>query len=337
VSTLNVRPIRLRDLTHVRDLDADFIPLDLPRGRLDSQITELLSVVPGIRRTRRSFVVADEHRVLGLMELRADPVNHRWIITRAALRTRLSGDETGEMAVRAMGELADHSARVAGSTGAKRVHVGLPEGCPALDGLEASGFEAYARETVYLGCSVEAKRSKLVRPQESSDAWLIHQLYHLLVPRPVQYAEALTSSFWDVPRRSPTRTHGFVVEDGLELIAYGRVWSGVGQHIVRVMTQPDALDVLEPLIQDIAARSGFSRSDRVLVFVPDYLQEYSTTLEGLGFQPVARQVRLVKYTAVPQRVRLKAAERAMVSVPERVPARTPTYLVWKNSDSDVIR
>lgn len=325
LSGIDVRPIKLHDLVRMGSMRTDVLAPDQSLGRLGRRMADPLSALPVSRRVRKSFVATVEGRPVGLIDLVSDPQNHRWVISRIATSRSLTPDRVAERDA-VWRELAIQAIRAAGAARAKRVHACVPEQCPAEDALEETGFSAYAQDTVLMAQRLPSeRRTGVARKQESSDVWSIHQLYHSVTPRSVQYAEALTSNFWDhvLPGQSPAR--GYVIEDGFEIVAHCRVTAVSDRPVLHVMVQHDALKLLEPLVADVLADISRGHQGEVVLIVPDYLQEYLAPLRGLGFEQSGRQTRLVKYTVVPRRMHVRGLEELAREVPERAVAGTPSF------------
>lgn len=303
---------------------ADLVAPDLSPSRLGQRIADPLSALPVSRRVRKSFVASMNGEPVGLIDLISDPQNHRWVISRIATSRSLYGEhDSARDAV--WRELAIQAIRSAGAARAKRVHATVPDGCPVAECLEETGFSAYAQDTVLMAHRLPSeKRTGVARRQEPSDVWSIHQLYHSVTPRSVQYAEALTSNFWDtvLPGQAPARA--YVIEDGFEIVAHCRVTGISGRPVLHVMVQQDAMEMLEPLVADVLADISRGSKEEVTLIVPDYLQEYLTPLRHLGFEQAGRQTRYVKYTVVPRRMHVRGLEELAREVPERAVAGTPT-------------
>jgi hypothetical protein len=323
-SGIQVRPIRISDLVRLRSMRTDAVMPDQAHGPLGQRMADPWSAMPVSRRSRRSFVAFLDGHAVGLVDLIADPTNHRWVLSRVLTCRQIPADGASGDREQVWHELVLQAIRAAGAARAKRIHAILDEESPVLPALHSVGFTDYAQDTVLTAHSLPEHLIKdIVRRQDPSDVWAIHQLYHSVTPRPVQYAEALTSNFWTrvVPGQQPAR--GYVVEDGLEIVAHCRVTFGLEGPVIHAMTRSDALELLLPMVQDVAHDVG-SNGGRLMVVVPDYLQEYIAPLESLGFVPERRQTRMVKYTVVARRVQFRGVEEFVREVPERVAAGTPS-------------
>lgn len=332
---ITVRPIRLHDLFRLRGVRAEAESLDQPLGRVSQRIADPKAALPVSCRAHKAFVALTDGSPAAVVDLRADPANHRWILTRVAT-SRHSTDVDDHRREMIWRELLIHSIRAAGAARAKRIHAAFSESSPVIPALLDTGFSMYARETVLMARRLPSGVGDgMTRQQESSDVWSIHQLYHSVTPRPVQYAEALTSNFWDGAVPGLVSARGYVIESGFEIAAHCRVTSVAGRHIMNAMVHPDARDLLKPLLSDVIDDIAPARADQIVICVPDYLQEYIAPLEELGFESIDRQCRTVKYTVVPRRIPAHSVEQRARELPERVAAGTPTfYLAGEQSPRD---
>jgi hypothetical protein len=326
VSVIDVRSIRAQDLLRLPTVRTRAASLDQSPGVLGHKMIDPRSVFPFSNREHKSFVAFKDGRAVGLADLLADARNHRWVLTRVALSK--SADQLSETDQSRIWEaLLTHAIRAAGASRATRIHATFPECSIIVPALQDTGFTVYARETLLMARGVPlADGSETdARRQESTDAWSVHQLYHSVTPRPVQYAEALTSNFWDAGIPSPVPARGYVIEHGFEIVAYCRVVSADQRHMLQPIVETHGLDLLTTLVRDVLADISPMSDESVFVSVPDYLQEYLEPLEALGFEPAGRQLRMVKYTVVPRRMQLRALDQIAKELPERAVAGTSTF------------
>lgn len=336
VPRIDVRPIRIRDLLRLRSMRADALMPDQSNGPLGQRMPDPWAVLPGSRRTRRSFVAFVDGSAAGLVDLIADPANHRWVLSRVLTSRNVPSDEREFGRERVWQEMMLQAIRSAGLARIKRIHAVLDDEAPIIESLIQTGFSQYAQDTVMTSPMLSSDGpTGLIRRQDPSDVWAIHQLYHSVTPRPVQYSEALTSNYWSrvVPGQQASR--GYVVEDGLEVVAHCRVTFGRNGPTMNVMVAPDALELVCPVVQEVAADVGRQNNGRYSVVVPDYLQEYGGQLAILGFEPSRRQTRLVKHTVVARRMQFRGVEELVKDSPERVAAGSPGlyYVPAGRSDS----
>lgn len=322
----SVRPFGIRDLPVLRGARQIHVPLSYPEIALYSPLSDMLSVLPYGRRYSRVFLALEGDEIRGLVQLRPEPREYRWVVT--GLAATESGAESGDdRRVEIWNHLLRYSAFAAGLAGAKRVQAAAPVDGPASQALHRAGFTTYAQQTLMLahGLRRPEPQDEVVREQEPSDAWSIHHLYHLATPRAVQYAEAFSSNHWDVRRRLNARVRGFLIERRQVVVAYAQITRKGRLCAMEVMVQPDDLELLAPLVWQSCQLAGVDGRCTVWVSVPDYHQEYLAPLEGLGFQEVGRQALMVRYTAVPACVPEAKRIPVVTEITERLPARAPSF------------
>ncbi|MEX2425257.1 MAG: hypothetical protein WD401_00700 [Thermomicrobiaceae bacterium] len=334
-SEIDVRPIRVQDLIRLRSMRTDAIMPDLAQAPLGHRFADPLSVLPISRRARKSFVAFHGGRPAGLMDLIADPENHRWIFSRLLTCQHLSFDEHAGTRESVWSELVLQAIRAAGAARAKRIHAILDEDSAVLPVMQSAGFAEFAQDALLMAQLLpKLEPAGIVRRQDASDVWAIHQLYHQVTPRPVQYAEAFTSNYWGLSIPGQQAARGYVVEDGFEIIAHCRVTFGCEGPILHVMVRPDANELLAPVVRDVLNDLAPNAKRPVSIIVPDYLQEYTEALVGLGFDLQRRQTRLVKYTVVARRMQFSSLEEFAREVPERVAAGTPSMYLAPTAAND---
>ncbi len=236
---------------------------------------------------------------------------------------------------RVWSELLGYSARVAGHSGAKRVHATVPVDTIAQHAMIRAGFSVYGHQTVLLAHELHAPDAEelLVREREPSDAWSIHHLYHLTTPRPVQYAEALTSNHWDARRALNAETRGFVMECEGTLAGYCQVTHRKDCYVLEVIMAPDKSRLLSSLIRQANQLADVGDNSEVWISVPDYHREFIPSLEEMGFEEQTRQALMVRYTMVPVNGHQSRWVHAVTDVIERLPARTPVVTRWERDSA----
>lgn len=330
MATLLIRPIRIRDLASLRHLGQIRVSLAAQQALSNHVGADVLAAFPLGRRYWRAFVATLDGEPRALIELQPEPREFRWQVTRLAAG-ELREHETEDAYVELWTELLLAAVRAAAQSGAKRLHAIAPADGPAFEALRRASFTVYAPQTALLAHGLHRwdTDGHRVREQEDSDVWSIHQLYHLATPRPIQHAEAFTSSHWDVGRRAGWRVRGFLMEHDHDVTAYCRVMSRGRRHVLEVLTQPGEARLVEEIVPVAVGRAADPRRDVIWVGLPDYHSEYLPYLLTVGFEELGRQVRMVRYTALEAQVR----QRALNVVPElgdRLPARLPSYTASKH-------
>lgn len=323
MGTLSVRSIGIRDIPNLHDLHSVHVEVGMSPGTTRQLSAGLLGSLPVTRRLRRVFVATLDDRLAALVELEPYPRDYRWLVTRLAASPSVDS-EAGW--VELWSELLLHAVRAAGQAGAKRLHAAPPPDGPAYEALRRASFNAYAQQTTLLaqGVHLDHGVSTVVREQEPSDAWSIHQLYHVATPYPIQHAEALTSNHWDARRDAGCVVRGFLVDRGHQVAAYCRVRSRRRTHVLEILTLPEEAPLLASLLPESLRRAGVGSRDSVWVSVPDYQTEHLPYLQSLGFRPIDRQARMVRYTAVPVRSRAMPRLQLVPEVGERLAPRLPS-------------
>ncbi|MGA7670965.1 MAG: hypothetical protein WBW04_11135 [Nitrolancea sp.] len=289
-----------------------------------------MAAVPVGRRYARVFIADSHEPIDAVVELRPEREDYRWIVTGLGARVP-RGSELSEEVSLVWADLLSYASRVAGHSGAKRVHASVPLDSLIQDTLIGAGFSVYARRSV-----LSAQHLRLaecngahVRERDPSDAWSIHHLYHLTTPRPVQYAEALTSNHWDARKTLNARTRGFVIDDKDGLAGYCQLMSRGECHVLDVIMLPDKLEMLGAFVSETIRLANIENASEFWVSVPDYRLDYRPAFEALGFQEYDRQSMMVRYTMVPVNGRHVRWTNVVTDVMERLPARTPVVSRWE--------
>jgi hypothetical protein len=173
-----------------------------------------------------------------------------------------------------------------------------------------------------------------MRRQERGDVWSIHQLYHRITPRAVQFAEARTSSTWELPRRrlagrwpaATTEPRAYVLETTQGLHAYCQIRRGHELTLVELMAEPGLPGVAEFALAALTD-AGVGASERVCVVTPAYAGERVAQLEAHGFTLVDERLAMIRHTTAPARARVRVAPLPTLEVGERAtaPAGIPSY------------
>jgi hypothetical protein len=327
--SLSIRPVRLRDIPGLPGVSS-VLALTHPEASLTPfrpVSFAMSSILPGRNRPRMFVAQADEG-TLAFASFVPELPDQRWQMV--AL-----GAQTGVYDVTPLWEeLIERSIVAAGLKGVKRLYARPPSGSPAEAALTAAGFQPYATETLFVCESPEVPTARiLLREQGQTDTWAIHQLYNAVVPRQVQYAEAFTSHRWDAGghRAVPSSviTAGWLVEEAFQVVAYARMMSFGGSHVLELIIHPDWTASAGDVVDAVFARVASGRSlHRVWCGVRGYQQELIPALEARGFRESGELTLTVKYTAV--RAVAPVVEHAAQpeGVLERLPKpkRAPSYL-----------
>lgn len=313
-----VQPITLRNLAAARHACHTLVPLSYPDVAFSSPRMGWLAAVPYGRRWSRAFIATGEG-VCALAALRPALGDYSWQLV--SLGTASDPEATTSAWLALLGQ----AAMDAGMSGAKRLHADAPLDGPVAEVLVRAGFTIYARASLLLAQGLRrADGAELaLRPQEPSDDWSIHHLYHSLTPKAVQYAEAFSSTHWHVPWRPRAAERGFVLDGREGLEGYCRVTTCGRQVALELLLAPERPALLPRLVIGALKASGVGLDGRVWVRVPDYLTEYLDPLEETGFQDVDTRALMVRYTGIPIVVPAPRRLTLVRSVAERLPSRVP--------------
>ena len=336
--SLSIRPVRLRDIPGLFAVSS-ILSLNQPEASLAAYHpahAALSSILPGRHRARMFVAQADEG-ILAFAHFVPEPPDQRWQLI--AL-----GASTGVYDVTPLWEeLIERSIVAAGLRGVKRLYARAPSGSPALSAMRATGFQAYANESLFVSenARVPAAAGIKLRRQEQTDTWAIHQLYNAVTPRQVQYAEAYTSHRWDLSARRTTPSgvtvSGWLVEEAFQVVAYVRATSLGSMHALELIVHPDwmsiAGDVVDAAIAKIAAQRKVTH---IYCAIRGYQQELSTALQQRGFRQFGELTLLVKYTAAralaPSTVEQPVqTEGVLERLPK--PKRAPSFLLKRGDEN----
>jgi hypothetical protein len=303
------------------------IQLDLARpGRSSGWLASHVireSVAP-LRGNVRMRVARRSRRVAATAAFQIDPPDGRWHLDALLARDPEDGAALDSVLRRGVAD--------AGSSGARRVFARIESDVTIDAALRRSGFVPYQTESVFMlldGPTGEAPSSH-VRRAQPADVWGIHQLYLELVPRQVQYAEAMTSRQWErsQPLRPGTRrSSGWVIEDHGRIRAYARVSTLEDPRVVRldVLIDPELRALTTDLIATATTEAGNLHGVPCVVAVPGYTQELSQPLQDTGFFHLGDQTAWVCYTTVPARSYIVAVDTRVPVSAETQRSRVPGF------------
>jgi hypothetical protein len=319
-----MRQIGITDLPRLRRIRGSRISLVVPEEVCHGHLDDVKAAFPLGRRFARAFIAESDDAVGVVVELRPEPEDFRWILTSMGAWNQ-HGEDLPEEVSTLWSELLGYAAHVAGRAGAKRVHASVPIDSQAQRTLSRAGFSVYGHQTVLLAHELHLANDKdaSVRERDPSDAWSIHHLYHVTTPRPVQYAEALSSNHWDARRTLSAQTRGFVLDGQGELAGYCQIMNRGHCYALEILMAPDQLGALPSLAGRAIRQSHANDQSEVWITVPDYRREYLPMLESMGFREVARQALMVRYTMVPVNGYQSRWVNVVADVIERLPARSP--------------
>lgn len=290
----------------------------LARHRYDLSSPERggIWIIQGAFRHRTGFLPGAVRirvaRARGVLEaaalFRVTDVDERWQLELVAVR-----DEADDRAIDAALRCA---VRDAGAAGARRLFARMPAGEQHERALRRSGFVPYMDEHVmrfsekHCGVPDDSVGVRRVHP---ADEWGVHQLYLEVVPRQVQYAEAMTSRAWDdlqPLRRGMRRASGWVVEEHGRIRGFARVSTRESGQVARldVLAPPELRSMVRHLVVTAVREAGTLDGVRCLAVIPGYAQELIPILEEVGFTDEGLQTAFVCYTTVPSRTHVVAVD-----------------------------
>ena len=283
------------------------------------------------RSRRRVLVARTNERVIGVALFQPLRPDQRWRLDAVGATAGIYDPHP------VVQELIRQGITVAGLNGVKRLYARTPSGAFCRSALRVLGFAPYATETVLVASGLVPRRRPLsVRAQVPADTWAIHQLYSAIAPRQVQYAEALTSDRWEVTGTSASLpVQGLVIEEGHHIVAMARISSRNGSYRFEVLIHPERADVIEELLDGVAAYLAERPAGRVYAAVRGYQQEVVAGLVARGMTVLHEQELVVKYTTANVRLPAYEALPAASLVREGVPHRVPTFLQIQPDDETV--
>ena len=199
---------------------------------------------------------------------------------------------------------------------------------PFLELFDRAKYSADATETIFISNHPSfATDDVVVRRQEPSDAWAVHQLYNAATPKQVQYAEAWTSERWIVKAgRAGERVNAWILEEGHLIIGSVRITSVDCDDRLELLYHPDRPSVAKELIVVALAKlRKAAKIDRICCAIRGYQAEAATALEDRGFVPVMEQDLLIKYTTAVARVAQTEGTPFPAELIERLPKRAPSF------------
>ncbi|MGN6485565.1 MAG: hypothetical protein ACTHMX_14320 [Thermomicrobiales bacterium] len=334
---IDVRPVAPRDILPLHSISERF-SLDLPFGEMvdeDPMHVGLRQVVPFMRHDHPMVVARADRRLLGYAYFQVVGPDQRWMLGGVGANMGIfEADPLWE-------ELLRGAIVTAGLDGTKRLFARLPSGCPVIPAARRVGFAPYVSESVWASALVPVgqwswSQRRGVRRQTQSDVWSIHQLYMAVVPRQVQYAEAITSHSWDLVVQSlpGARVAGWLAEVDQLVAAYARVLSYTTAHAIEVLVLPEHREVFRQLLATVFAELGQLPARRVYVTLRGYQAELCPVLEEFGMGMHLEQDVHIKYTtatsaAVTSNVNLSPFS---ADVKEPSAKRVPTFIKKAHPD-----
>ncbi len=295
---------------------------------------QVLATLPANLRQGRVYVALVDGELCAYMVFRPQASRYRWdVLAVAAGSPRL--DATDDVCIELWSALLEYAIKHAGEAGAKRLFATAPDEGAAFASLRSAGFERYAQFMILAGTrpSGPVGLPEGMREQDDSDVWSIHQLYHHVTPRAVQFAEALTSTVWELPQRNllarltgmPPKAKAFVLDtrDGVQ--AYCAINVRRGGAMARLMISQDYRALAVPFVLAAASEAGVAPDCRLRVLVPGYASELVSGFLDAGFELEHERTAMVRHTTAPALIHARLTP-ILVEAGERVPRGVPTYV-----------
>lgn len=311
-----IRAMGGRDLPGLLRMRRGGVRLDVPES-LVSGYTPLGGLVQGrwnpLRASRiRTYVATANRTPVAFVQARERSLDqrHKWDLLYLGA-ARVAAAATPDRRVELWTALLDYTTVAAGRRGVQRLYAKVAGAGEVAEAFHAASYTRYGEETVYLLhgmprdlSSAESMEELGLRPQLPGDTWALHQLYTLTAPKTVQYAEAHTSHRWELPGlgllalQGGTREWGFVVEHDREIVIYCRVGRQGNRARLEVVFEPDARELLEPVLGAILRWLDPGPGERVYCAVREFQAELGSALLAHGFTATEVQDALVRYTVV---------------------------------------
>lgn len=293
---------------------------DVDQPRLMQLVTRKLFA--GENSSRPLFVAqyAGNRELAGALQCQQQGADDRWYLQYLATAESLESDSGTPIA------LLEHAIAEAGWCGSRRIMARSAVDSALAGTLRSTGFSAFCHEYVYSAHAAPAgELRRMVRIQEASDVWGIHQLYLQTTPRDVQNAEALTSHEWDVDLEGRTRRGWFIATEGAPS-AYVRVRTSRRHHRLDAMFVSGARSQLKTLFNAVFAALAAETPRPIFIAMRGYQQELESVIEELGFQLDADQLMMVRYTTVSVPARTTEGFE-LLPARESDPRRVPSFYV----------
>lgn len=337
MATLAVRPVRIRDVPHlgaVRDTVDNLGSASLRFRESSGRRSRFLAARPGFPGNQTVLVATIDNEICAWLNVSRDERDLHWELGEiAAGSPRLVASPT--VCVELWSALIQRAVMDAGANGVKRVYAVAEDDSIAMEALRENGFESFEQRFILRRTEDWPETTAMlsnVRPQLDSDIWSIHQLYHQVTPRAVQFAEARTSAEWE-PRPTSwfnramsgaVRESSLVLDGGDGVLGHCRIISRGDQCLARIILAPAYASQADAFLLSSITVSGSDPTCRFYVDVPGYLLEYLGVLERCGFEVASERIGLVKHTTSPVVVRPKLTPVPAADERERIVHGVPS-------------
>ena len=333
-SPYSIRPVHWTDLPALRRLRGETARLDMPEGIISGLRpirSAVLGMLPSVGNVW-TVVLAKDGEIHAFAQARPRRDSHVWDVIYLAYGHK---ERIGSAALRdAMwSALLDAVTRTAGRRRATRLFARVPDSADAMIALRDAGYIVYGREMLYVAPYHKAAHEMGEQPtlhrQQGGETWAIHQLYTLTTPKAMQFAEARTSIFWDLPRKGTDRA-AYWIGEAHEVTAYARTLSGEHAFLIDVLFRPEAREQIPDFLRSVLATLSASEGDLVYVRTLGHQEDLGGMLEALGFSVLIRQSLLVKYTTISVREAVPAFA-PVPSLRKAVAGRVPSLSARRNA------
>jgi len=297
----------------MRRLRGETARLDMPEGiiaGLRPIRTAIRGIIPSLGNVWTLVLIKDSD-VHAFAQASPRRDSHTWDVLYLAYGRK---DRIGsaEMRDAMWSALLDTATRTAGRRRATRLFARVPDNADAMIALRDAGYITYGREMLYVAPYHKTAPNPGEQPtlhrQQGGETWAIHQLYTLTTPKAMQFAEARTSTYWDLPRTGAVRA-AYWIGEAHEVTAYARTLSGEHAYLIDILFRPEAREQVPGFVRSVMETLSASEGDLIYVRTLGHQEDLGGMLETLGFSVLIRQSLLVKYTTI--------------SVREAVPAFAP--------------
>ncbi|HVC79886.1 MAG TPA: hypothetical protein VNL35_05205 [Chloroflexota bacterium] len=325
ITVMNVRPARLSDFPTVRTLSR-IGPATVLAPPVASNVPSALTLTAishwrGIGARSHTLLLGGANRTRGFIQARARPGRESWDIVRLSCRSQdpeHRGQGCADLVERICTDMAER--------GALRTFARLPEDSDSLALMAEHSFRPFSTEITLRGLPCTAIDSAPhprpdVRVRDPRDAWDIFSLYCATTPALVRHSESRSLKEWSPVDRIPTRlvrrwrpVHEVVVGEMGNLQAWLR-WRPAYDsraQLLEVLAGSEAATRVPEMLRFAAEHLGLDVNCATICRVREYDGRISATLEEAGFEPILREILLVRHTVawVTERQLLVAALRA---------------------------
>ncbi|MHB8645814.1 MAG: hypothetical protein ACYDAR_08515 [Thermomicrobiales bacterium] len=309
-SPYSIRPVHWTDLPAMRHLRGETARLDMPEGII-AGVRPIRTAARGILPSLGNvwtFVLIKDGDVHAFAQARSRRDSHTWDVIYLAYGRK---DHVGsaEMRDAMWSSLLDAVTRTAGRRRATRLFARVPDNADAMIALRDAGYITYGSETLYVAPYHKSVRNAGEQPalhrQQGGETWAIHQLYTLTTPKAMQFAEARTSTYWDLPRSGTARA-AYWIGEAHEVTAYARTLSGEHAFLIDLLFRPEERAQVPGFVESVLETLSASEGDLLYVRALGHQEDLGGMLDALGFSVLIRQSLLVKYTTISVREAVSA-------------------------------